>query len=156
MDSIACGLVTMELNRGDGSLGTFLGVQAGLAMRSILMLGSAGQKQRGLRATARVDKLGAFALTEPDHGSDSVALETTARRDGDSYVIDGQKKRIGNGTARDVLGGGARDPGDRQVKVFLVEKETPGYHALLIEGKGSLRAVWQAAIDLDGVRVPAT
>ena len=73
MDPLSAGLVTMELNRGDGSLGTFLGVQAGLAMRSIAMLGSEEQKQRWLPAMARVDKLGAFALTEPDHGSDSVA-----------------------------------------------------------------------------------
>jgi glutaryl-CoA dehydrogenase len=155
MDPLSAGLVTMELNRGDGSIGTFLGVQAGLAMRSIAMLGSAEQKQRWLPDLARVDKLGAFALTEPDHGSDSVALETTARRDGDSYVIDGQKKWIGNGTVADVIVVWARDTADRQVKGFLVEKGTPGYHARLIEGKGSLRAVWQAAIDLDGVRVPA-
>ena len=83
MDPLSAGLVTMELNRGDGSIGTFLGVQAGLAMRSIAMLGSQEQKQRWLPGMARVDLLGAFALTEPDHGSDSVALETTARRDGD-------------------------------------------------------------------------
>ena len=83
MSPIAAGLIHMELNRGDGSLGTFLGVQAGLAMRSISMLGSEEQKQRWLPGMARLDLLGAFALTEPAHGSDSVALETTARRDGD-------------------------------------------------------------------------
>jgi glutaryl-CoA dehydrogenase len=154
MDPLSAGLVTMELNRGDGSLGTFLGVQAGLAMRSIAMLGSDEQKQRWMPGLARVDKLGAFALTEPDHGSDSVALETTARRDGGCYVIDGQKKWIGNGTVADVIVVWARDTTDGQVKGFLVEKGTPGYHARLIEGKGSLRAIWQAAIDLDGVRVP--
>lgn len=137
MDPLAAGLVTMELNRGDGSIGTFLGVQAGLAMRSIAMLGSAEQKQRWLPDMARLDKLGAFALTEPDHGSDSVALETTARRDGDSYVIDGRKKWIGNGTIADVVVVWARDTADRQVKGFLVEKGTPGCNAQLIEGKGS-------------------
>ncbi len=155
MDPLSAGLITMELNRGDGSIGTFLGVQAGLAMRSIAMLGSAEQKQRWLPGLARVERLGAFALTEPDHGSDSVALETTARRDGDSYVIDGKKKWIGNGTVADVIVVWARDTADGQVKGFLVEKGTPGYCARLIEGKGSLRAVWQASIDLDGVRVPA-
>ena len=155
MSPIATGLVSMELNRGDGSLGTFLGVQAGLAMRSIAMLGSPEQKQRWLPDLARVDKLGAFALTEPEHGSDSVALETTARRDGGCYVIDGKKKWIGNGTLADVAVVWARDASDGQVKGFLVEKGTPGYHPRLIEGKGSLRAVWQAEIDLDGVRVPA-
>jgi len=155
MDPLAAGLVTMELHRGDGSLGTFLGVQAGLAMRSIAMLGSEEQKQRWLPAMARLDAVGAFALTEPNHGSDSVALETTARGDGDSYLINGTKKWIGNGTIADVIVVWARDSDDGQVKGFLVEKGTPGYNARLIEGKGSLRAVWQAEIALDGVRVPA-
>jgi glutaryl-CoA dehydrogenase len=155
MDPLSAGLVTMELNRGDGSLGTFLGVQAGLAMRSIAMLGSEEQKQRWLPDMARLDALGAFALTEPDHGSDSVALETSARRDGDCYVLDGKKKWIGNGTIADVVVVWARDTGDGQVKGFLVERGTPGYDARLIEGKGSLRAVWQAEIDLNSVRVPA-
>jgi glutaryl-CoA dehydrogenase len=155
MDPLAAGLVTMELNRGDGSLGTFLGVQAGLAMRSIAMLGSQEHKQRWLPAMARLDAIGAFALTEPDHGSDSVALETTARRDGDCYLINGAKKWIGNGTIADVIVVWARDTEDGQVKGFLVEKGAPGYNARLIEGKGSLRAVWQAEISLDGVRVPA-
>jgi glutaryl-CoA dehydrogenase len=155
MDPLAAGLVTMELNRGDGSVGTFLGVQAGLAMRSIAMLGSEEHKQRWLPALARLDAVGAFALTEPDHGSDSVALATSARRDGDSYLINGTKKWIGNGTIADVIVVWARDTDDRQVKGFLVEKGTPGYNARLIEGKGSLRAVWQAEIALDGVRIPA-
>ena len=84
LDPIASGLIHMELNRGDGSLGTFLGVQAGLAMKSIAMLGSEEQKQRWLPGMARLELLGAFALTEPDHGSDSVALETSARQVGDS------------------------------------------------------------------------
>jgi glutaryl-CoA dehydrogenase len=154
MDPLAAGLVTMELNRGDGSIGTFLGVQAGLAMRSIAMLGSQEQKQRWLPAMARLDALGAFALTEPEHGSDSVALETSARRDGDSYLLDGTKKWIGNGTIADVVVVWARDTADGQVKGFLVEKGTPGYNARLIEGKASLRAVWQAEISLSGVRVP--
>ena len=85
MSPIATGLVHMELNRGDGSLGTFLGVQAGLAMQSIAMLGSEEQKQRWLPGMARLQKLGAFALTEPLHGSDSVALETSASRDGSDW-----------------------------------------------------------------------
>jgi glutaryl-CoA dehydrogenase len=155
MDPLSAGLITMELNRGDGSVGTFLGVQAGLAMKSIAMLGSEEQKQRWLPPMARCEAIGAFALTEPDHGSDSVALETTARRDGDSYVIDGRKKWIGNGTIADVVVVWARDTADRQVKGFLVEKGTPGYDARKIEGKASLRAVWQAEIELTGVRVPA-
>jgi glutaryl-CoA dehydrogenase len=155
MDALSAGLVHMELNRGDGSLGTFLGVQAGLAMKSIAMLGSEEQKQQWLPPMARLEKLGAFALTEPDHGSDSIALETSARRDGDSYVINGRKKWIGNGTIADVVVVWARDTADGQVKGFLVEKGAAGYDARKIEGKGSLRAVWQAEIDLSDVRVPA-
>jgi glutaryl-CoA dehydrogenase len=155
MSSTAAGLVTMELNRGDGSLGTFLGVQAGLAMRSIALLGSEEQKQRWLPAMARCEKLGAFALTEPLHGSDSVALETEVRRSGDDYVINGAKRWIGNGTLADVVVVWARDSDDGQVKGFLVEKGTAGFEARVIEGKGSLRAVWQADIDLVDVRVPA-
>ena len=160
MSPIATGLVHMELNRGDGSLGTFVGVQAGLAMQSIAMLGSEEQKQRWLPGMARLDKLGAFALTEPLHGSDSVSLETSARwvqgageADGE-WVINGAKKWIGNGTIADVVVVWARDTADRQVKGFLVEKGAPGYDAKRIEGKGSLRAVWQAEITLTDVRVP--
>jgi glutaryl-CoA dehydrogenase len=155
MSPLAAGLINMELSRGDGSLGTFLGVQAGLAMRSIHMLGSEDQKETWLPAMARVEKLGAFALTEPDHGSDSVALETRARREGDDYVIDGSKRWIGNGTVADVVVVWARDADDGQVKGFLVEPPTAGFEAGVIEGKASLRAIWNADIHLEGVRVPA-
>jgi glutaryl-CoA dehydrogenase len=155
MSPLAAGLIAMEINRGDGSLGTFLGVQGGLAMRSIAMLGSEEQKQRWLPPMARVEKIGAFALTEPEHGSDSIALETSARRDGDEYVINGRKRWIGNGTVADVVVVWARDSDDGEVKGFLVEKGTAGYEASVIEGKGSVRAVWQADIGLDNVRVPA-
>jgi glutaryl-CoA dehydrogenase len=154
MSPIATGLINLELNRGDGSLGTFVGVQAGLAMQSIAMLGSEAQKQRWLPAMAQLDKLGAFALTEPLHGSDSVALETSAWRDGDEWVINGAKKWIGNGTVADVVVVWARDTADGQVKGFLVEKGTPGYDARRIDGKGSLRSVWQAEITLTDLRVP--
>jgi glutaryl-CoA dehydrogenase len=153
MSPISCGLIHMELNRGDGSLGTFLGVQAGLAMHAIAMLGSEEQKRQWLPAMAQLTKIGAFALTEPTHGSDSVALETTARRDGDTWTINGAKKWIGNGTIADVIVVWARDEADRQVKGFLVEKGTPGYVARKIEGKGSLRSVWQAEITLTDVEV---
>lgn len=154
MSPMAVGLVHMELNRGDGSLGTFLGVQAGLAMQSIAMLGSQEQKEQWLPRMARVEALGAFALTEPEHGSDSVSLETTARREGEEWVLDGRKKWIGNGSIADVVVVWARDTGDGQVKGFLVEPPTPGWTAEKMTGKGSLRAVWQAEITLDGVHVP--
>ena len=155
MTALASGLVNMELHRGDGSLGTFLGVQSGLAMKAIAMLGSEEQKQRWLEPMARLDQIGAFALTEPDHGSDSVALETTARRAGDGYVIDGVKRWIGNATIADVVVVWARSEEDGNVKGFLVETPAPGYDATVIEGKGAARSIWQADIRLDGVRVPA-
>jgi glutaryl-CoA dehydrogenase len=155
MDALSAGLIDMELSRGDGSLATFVGVHCGLAMKTIAMLGSEEQKQRWLPPMATLDKLGAFALTEPDHGSDSVSLETSARGDGDSYVLSGRKKWIGNGSIADVVVVWARDVEDGQVKGFLVEKGSPGYDATVIVGKGSLRAVWQAEIELDEVRVPA-
>ena len=153
MSPIATGLVHMELNRGDGSLGTFLGVQAGLAMRSIAMLGSPEQKRRWLPAMAALTKLGAFALTEPLHGSDSVSLEASARRDGNGWILNGQKRWIGNGTIADVTVVWARDVADGKVKGFLVERGAPGYDARRIDGKGSLRAVWQAQIELTDVPV---
>ena len=93
-------------------------------------------------------------MTEPLHGSDAVALETTARRDGDSYQLDGAKRWIGNGTIADVMVLWARDTGDGQVKGFLVEKDTPGLVATRIEGKVSVRAIWQADIVLTDVHVP--
>ena len=154
MSPLARGLVNMELHRGDGSLGTFLGVQSGLAMKSIDMLGSKQQKERWLPALARLDAIGAFALTEAEHGSDSVALETRARRDGEGWVIDGDKRWIGNASIADVTVVWARSEEDDQVKGFLVEKDTPGCEATTMEGKGASRAIWQANIRLEGVRVP--
>jgi glutaryl-CoA dehydrogenase len=153
MSPLARGLVHMELHRGDGSLGTFLGVQAGLAMKAIDMLGSEAQKERWLPAMARLDSIGAFALTEPNHGSDSVALESTARRDGDTWILDGAKRWIGNGSIADVVVVWARDPSDGQVKGFLVEPGTPGFDAETIVGKAAARAIWQAQISLNEVRV---
>jgi glutaryl-CoA dehydrogenase len=154
MSPLACGLVHMELHRGDGSLGTFLGVHAGLAMQSIAMCGSEEQKQRWLPAMSALDKVGAFALTEPDHGSDSVALETTARRDGDHWILDGEKRWIGNGTIADLVIVWARDTDSGEVLGFVVETPAEGYAATVIGGKVSLRSVWQADITLTGVRVP--
>jgi glutaryl-CoA dehydrogenase len=154
MSPLARGLVNMELHRGDGSLGTFLGVQSGLAMKSIALLGSEEQKSLWLPAMAKLDAIGAFALTEPAHGSDSVALETSARRDGDGWVLDGAKRWIGNGSIADVIVVWARADEDGQVKGFLVERDMPGFEGTTMAGKGASRAIWQADIRLDGVRVP--
>lgn len=159
LSRLAQGMVTLELSRGDGSVNTFLGVQTGLAMGSINMLGSAEQKQRWLPGMARLELIGAFALTEPDHGSDSVALETTARRDGDHWVLNGTKRWIGNGSIGHVVIVWARDEADGKVKGFVVERDSDGnyplgYRAELITGKIGKRAIWQPDIVLDDVRVP--
>ena len=139
MSPLARGLVNMELHRGDGSLGTFLGVQSGLAMKSLDLLGSEEQKERWLPAMARLDAVGAFALTEPEHGSDSVALETSARREGDGWVLDGAKRWIGNGSVADVVVVWARSEHDGDVKGFLVEKGVAGFDAVTLHGKGAAR-----------------
>jgi glutaryl-CoA dehydrogenase len=154
MSAVAAGLVGMELARGDGSVCTFFGVHSGLAMSSIALLGSEEQKRRWLPAMARMEKLGAFALTEPKHGSDAVALETRARRDGDAWVLDGSKRWIGNASFADLVIVWARDDAGK-VGGFVVEKGTPGYAASVMTGKTAKRAVWQAEVTLDGVRVPA-
>ena len=136
MSPMACGLVTMELHRGDGSLGVVLGVHAGLAMQSIAMCGSEEQKARWLPDMARMTKLGAFALTEPDHGSDSVALETSASPDGDGgWVLNGRKRWIGLVTVADLVVVWARNTNDGQVNGFVVEKGAAGYQAQVVEGK---------------------
>jgi glutaryl-CoA dehydrogenase len=154
MSEIASGLVMLELARGDASVGTFFGVHSGLAMHSIAMLGSEEQKQRWLPPMARLEKIGAFGLTEPNHGSDAVALETRAQRDGHAYVLNGAKRWIGNASMADVVIIWARDD-DGKVGGFLVEKGTPGFEPKVMTGKVSKRAVWQAEITLTNVRVPA-
>ncbi len=154
MSVTAAGLLALELARGDASICTFFGVHSGLAMNSLAMLGSEEQKQRWLPAMARMEKIGAFALTEPDHGSDAVALETRARREGNEYVIDGAKRWIGNASFADVVIVWARDD-EGNVGGFLVEKGTPGFDTRIITGKVAKRAVWQTDIILTGVHVPA-
>ncbi|MEU1972190.1 acyl-CoA dehydrogenase family protein [Microbacterium sp. NPDC019599] len=162
---LAAGLVNMEVSRGDGSLGTVIAVQGGLALRTLALFGSPEQQARWLGPIARAEVPAAFALTEPDHGSDSVSLETTARRDPAAgsepggWVLDGAKKWIGNGASGGVTFVWARvdSPGDDDhgaVRCFLVEQDRPGYTGTVITGKASLRGIHQAHIALDGVRVP--
>ena len=153
LTSVAAGLVAQEWARSDGSVGTFFGVHSFLAMQTIGMLGSGEQKQRWLPAMARLEKIGAFGLTEPDHGSDSVALETCVRRDGDVYVLDGRKRWIGNASFADLVIVWARGE-DGDVGGYVVEKGAPGFDTRVITGKTALRASWQAEIELDDVRVP--
>ena len=159
LSRLAAGMVTREMSRGDGSVNTFFGVQSGLAMGSIALLGSEEQKQRWLPGMAALEKIGAFALTEPNHGSDSVHLETTVHRDGSQWVLNGAKRWIGNASIADVVVVWARDVSDGRVKAVVVEKNPDGsypdgYSAELITGKIGKRAVWQPDVVLRDVRVP--
>jgi len=150
------GFIAMEIARIDCSCATFFGVHSGLAMGSIFLCGSEEQKQKWLPPMARLEKIGSFGLTEPLVGSGaSGGLTTTARRDGDTWVLNGQKKWIGNATWGDVTIIWARDLGDNQVKGFIVEnKTTPGFKAEKIQNKMALRVVQNALITLDNCRVP--
>jgi glutaryl-CoA dehydrogenase len=153
--SLLSGMVSMEIARVDSSIATFVGVHSGLAMGSIYLFGSQEQKERWLPAMARMEKIGAFGLTEPDVGSGVArGLTTTARRDGDIWILDGQKKWIGNATFADYVIIWARDLADDQVKGFVVEAGTPGFTAEKMHDKIALRVVQNARITLDGVRVP--
>ena len=149
------GMIAMELSRGDPSVSTFMGVHGGLAMGSMHLCASEEQKERWLPAMARMELIGAFGLTEPDSGSDVArGLRTTARRDGDSWVLDGQKKWIGNGSFADLVIIWARDVETERVLGFVVEQGTEGMSAVDLEDKIALRAVQNAVITLEDVRVP--
>jgi glutaryl-CoA dehydrogenase len=149
------GLVAVEMARVDSSIATFFGVHSGLAMGSIYLCGSEEQKQQWLPPMRRLEKIGAFGLTEPLVGSGtSGGLTTTARREGDTWVLNGQKKWIGNATFSDVTVIWARDLADNQVKGFLVEKGTPGFQPEKLKNKIALRVVQNALITLDNCRVP--
>jgi len=148
------GFVALELARVDASVATFVGVQNGLAMGSIGVGGSPEQRAEWLPRLASGELVGAFGLTEPLSGSDSAqGLRTTARRDGDEWVLDGAKRWIGNATFSDVTVIWAKSTEDGQVKGFLVRTDSPGYVATKIEDKQSLRIVQNADITLTGVRV---
>lgn len=154
LSHLGSGLALMDIARTDGSVATIMAVQAGLAMRAIDMCGSQEQKDKYLPKMAKGEILGAFVLTEPDHGSDSIALETSAVRDGDEWVLNGEKKWIGLGKGGDITVVWARtEEGD--VSGFIVPQDTAGYNAEVIENKISLRAIHQAHIKLNDVRVPA-
>ncbi len=149
------GWAALELGRIDASVATFIGVQSGLAMNSIFVAGSEEQQQEWLPRMASGELIGAFGLTEPLSGSDSArGLRTTARREGDEWVLDGEKRWIGNATFADVVVIWAKDVADEQVKGFLVTTDTPGFTATKIEDKIALRSVQNADITMTGVRVP--
>jgi len=147
--------VTLEISRVDTSMATFFGVHSGLAMGSVVLLGSDEQRERWLPDMFSMRTIGAFALTEPNGGSDVAGgLETTARREGDAWVLDGEKRWIGNATFADLVVVWARDVADNSVKGFVVTKDNPGFRATKMEGKLALRTVQNADIVLTGCRVP--
>ena len=149
------GMVAREMARVDSSIATFMGVHSGLAMGSIYLCGSEEQKQQWLPSMRRFEKIGAFGLTEPEVGSGaSGGLMTTARREGDTWVLNGQKKWIGNATFSDVTVIWARNVEDNQVKGFLVEKDTPGFRPEKMKDKIALRVVQNALITLEDCHVP--
>ena len=149
------GFVAMEIARIDSSIATFHGVHSGLAMGSIFLCGSEEQKEKWLPPMSRLEKIGSFGLTEPEVGSGtSGGLTTTAKREGDTWVLNGQKKWIGNATFGHLTIIWARDLGDNQVKGFIVENNTPGFKAEKIQNKMALRVVQNALITMENCRVP--
>jgi alkylation response protein AidB-like acyl-CoA dehydrogenase len=147
-----------ELGRADSSVRGIVSVSMGLVGKSILGYGTEEQKQDWLRKIATGESLGCFGLTEPDTGSDAGNLNTRARRDGDDYVIDGQKIFITNGTWADVCLVFARTggPGPKGVSAFLVPTSTPGFERREIHGKLGLRGQATSEIFLTQVRIPAS
>src|SRR3954468_6758952 len=152
--TLLAGFAAMEIARVDASFATFFGVHSGLAMGSIYLGGSEAQKQRWLPPMARLEKIACFGLTEPLVGSGTGGgLTTTAKRDGDSWILNGQKKWIGNAPWCDVSIIWARDLGDNQVKGFIVEnKTTPGFTVEKIEHKIALKEVKTGQITQQDVR----
>src|SRR6266851_5745817 len=151
---LAC-YIAMEIARIDCSFATFFGVHSGLAMGSIFLCGSEEQKKKWLPPMARLEKIGSFGLTEPLVGSGaSRGLVTTARREGDTWILNGQKKWIGNSTFGDLTIIWARDLADSQVKGFIVENKTPGFKVEKIQHKMALRVVQNGLITLEDCQVP--
>src|SRR3954449_6258488 len=150
------GFVAMELARTDASFCTFWGVHSGLAMGSIYLDGSEEQKQKWLPPMARFEKIGCFGLTEPLVGSGtSGGMQTTAKREGDTWILNGQKKWIGNAPWCDISIIWARDLADNQVKAFIIEnKSTPGFKVEKIQNKMALKVVQNGLITMENCRVP--
>jgi glutaryl-CoA dehydrogenase len=154
MSNVEYGLIMQELERGDSGLRSFVSVQGALVMYPIKEYGSEEQKQRWLPALQEGRAIGCFGLTEPDFGSNPAGMRTRAIKDGDRYILNGEKAWITSGTIADVAVVWART--DEGVRGFLVEKGTPGYTAKDIKGKWSLRASVTSSLSLQDVHVPAS
>lgn len=157
MSATTYGLACMELEAADSGLRSLVSVQGSLAMFAIHRWGSEEQKQEWLPHMAAGTKIGCFGLTEPDFGSNPGGMRTTARRDGDAWVLNGSKMWITNGSIADVAVVWARTAGDaRSIRGFVVPTDTPGFSAPEITGKLSLRASVTSELVLDDVRLPAS
>ena len=154
MSNVQYGLIMQELERGDSGLRSFVSVQGALVMYPIHAYGSDPQKEKWLPAMQQGKALGCFGLTEPDFGSNPAGMRTRARKDGDSYVLNGEKAWITSGTIADVALVWAR--AEEGIRGFLVEKGTPGFTSKDIKGKWSLRASVTSTLALQDVRVPAS
>lgn len=154
LSPVAYGLMMQELDWADAAVRSLASVQGPLAMGAIHAFGSEEQKQRWLPLLASGEKLACFALTEPQHGSDPASMETTARRDGPHYVLNGAKKWIGNGSVAEVKVVWAKDEEGR-VGGFLAEPDAPGFRASDIEGKFSLRVSRTSELFFEDCRIPA-
>src|SRR5579864_6756106 len=152
LSAVCYGLACQELEAGDSGLRSFVSVQGSLAMFPISAFGSEEQKQQWLPRMARGEVIGCFGLTEPDSGSDPGSMRTTARRDGDSYVLNGTKMWITNGGIADLAVVWAKT--EEGIRGFIVEKGTKGFSAPEIERKFSLRASVTSALFFDQVRIP--
>ncbi len=156
MSNVEYGLVMQELERGDSGLRSFVSVQSALVMYPIYAFGSDEQKDLWLPAMAKGEKLGCFGLTEPDAGSNPGAMRTRARKDGNEYVLNGEKMWITSGSIADVAVIWAKvDDEGGKVRGFLVETDRPGFKAADVHGKWSLRASVTSSLSLQDVRIPA-
>ena len=153
LKGVAYGLVMQELERGDSGLRSCASVQSGLVMYPIYTFGSQAQRDRWIPALASGEAIGCFGLTEPDYGSNPSGMRTTAQRDGDSWVLNGAKQWITNGSLADVAVVWART--EEGIRGFLVEKGTPGFTARDQHGKFSLRASVTSELGFLDCRIPA-
>ena len=143
------GVLAMEMARVDASIATFFGVQSGLSMGSIYLCGSEAQKQKWLPPMQKFEKIGAFGLTEPEVGSGVAGgMTTTCKKTPEGYILNGQKKWIGNATFADVIIIWARSLDDGEVKGFILEKNNPGFAVEKIKGKMALRIIQNGLITL--------
>ncbi len=155
MNNVEYGLIMQELERGDSGLRSFASVQSALVMYPIYTFGSDEQKERWLPALRSGEKIGCFGLTEPDAGSNPGAMRTRARRQGDEYVLNGEKMWITSGSIADVAVIWAKNEEENdKIRGFLVETNRPGFRAADVHGKWSLRASVTSSLSLQDVRIP--